>query len=114
MTTLPSEVKAALTDLFFKAAGGISDMAKEYTLSLDRILQPEIERLLVEAKSQGAASYIKHTYGERCEVKDTDDFPELKSDPAANRCLTCEQWEMYDMWLKLTHPKQQEENHGQG
>ncbi len=44
------EAKAALRDLLFKCSGGISDMANEELAELDRILQPEIERLVVLAR----------------------------------------------------------------
>ena len=39
---------------------------------------------------------IKVGYGEKCETKDTDDFPEHKGQP---RCPTCEANEIRD-WLE--------------
>lgn len=51
------------------------------------------------------AEFITDTYGSRCAGKDTDDFPELGTDPGA-RCPICSAWEHYDSlatWLGEYH-----------
>ena len=61
------------------------------------------------ARVNGASDYVAETYGKRCEVKDYDDFPELKDDPLANRCLTCEEWDRFDRWAAQLHKEQSDE-----
>ena len=59
-------------------------------------------------QTEGAAQYIKDTYGERCKAKNTDDFPETKNDPLATRCLCCQEWERFDDWIESLERKRGE------
>jgi len=56
-------------------------------------LQTLITSHEVEASAE---KFIEWGYGKRCETTDLHDFPELKDDPLANRCPTCEQYERLD------------------
>lgn len=49
-----------------------------------------------QERDKAVRDFITKGWGKRCETKDTDDFPEMKDDPLANRCATCEMWEHYD------------------
>lgn len=40
-------------------------------------------------------AYAK-TWGKRCEIKDLEDFPELKNDPVNSRCPCCYAYELLD------------------
>lgn len=50
---------------------------------------------------------IEEDWGPRCEVKDTDDFPELleppypNNDPDYSRCGTCLVYERFDKFWKV-------------
>lgn len=57
-----------------------------------------VEKELTKARLEGAANYVTTVYGERCEAKDTDEFPGIDEDPKATRCLICREWEYYDEW----------------
>lgn len=46
-------------------------------------------------KKKVEKAYAK-IWGKRCEVKDLDDFPELKTDPANSRCACCYAYELLD------------------
>jgi hypothetical protein len=50
--------------------------------------------------------YVTEMWGERCETSDFEDFPDLRDDPNASRCVCCEAWEEVDRfteWLEK-HP----------
>lgn len=66
-------------------------------MSLNNLLAL-FERQLVEERIDGARDYIKWGYGDLCETKDTDDFPDIKDDPLANSCSSCEEWEHFEQW----------------
>lgn len=61
-------------------------------------LRQELRMELTKAHLEGAANYVTTVYGERCEAKDTDEFPGIDKDPKATRCLVCREWEYYDEW----------------
>jgi len=46
---------------------------------------------------------IARDWGERCETKDTDDFPDLADDPESwgSRCPVCLRYEKLDKFFKM-------------
>lgn len=47
--------------------------------------------------------YVTEMWGKRCETSDLEDFPDLKDDRNASRCVCCEAWEEVDRfkeWLE--------------
>lgn len=75
----------------------------------DRLTQKHTKNLLGalqvaerEARIAGAKAFVEFDAGQRCETKDTHDFPEIKNDPKASRCYCCEMWEHFDEWLEST------------
>ena len=60
-------------------------------------LREAILKLVREERENAVKDWITKVYGERCETKDTEDFPELKHD---ERCITCRMWETFEAELK--------------
>lgn len=76
-------------------------------VAADRILDLII-RYGNQRELESVERYITDNYGKRCETTDKEDFPDTDYDnPKNSRCITCEQWEVFDNWL--AELKQQKE-----
>lgn len=57
----------------------------------------DLKQLITQIKDQAIEEFIFDGWGARCQVKDIEEFPELK---AGERCAGCEMWEHYDEFKK--------------
>lgn len=80
-------------------SGGDANAMKFCTCERGKELERRFKLATERAEVEAVAKYITTNYGERCETKDTDDFPDLEHDQKTSRCLICMMWEHYDDWL---------------
>lgn len=69
-----------------------------------------IKQLIQKECREAVEDFIKDGWGERCDIKDTEDFPDLITDPKANRCPTCEMWEHVEEYFELKKEQPNEAN----
>lgn len=94
------ELATPLTNYFKEQ--GISDINAGMLAANLVELQSKAYAKLLQAhyarqEAEIVAKYVTDVWGERCEIKDVDDFHD--DDLTNSRCGVCLQWEIYDEWL---------------
>ena len=88
----------------------MSKQSKGFQVSID--LNPDVYVSVVDYDElrAGILQCMKLDWGERCETKDIDDFPELHDDLVVvgnqeeNRCPVCLVYEKFDAWWDYLVP----------